>query len=504
MFKSTRIENQTPMMQIILALLVATIFTACSDSDIVTTSNESELNSQLRGIIDREGLTGDPSSHMLIPNISDELPQLGMKLFFSKSLGGDFDSACASCHHPGLGGDDDLSLSIGVDAVNSDLLGRGRTNYNGDFPVPRNAPTTFNAHLFQTGLFWDSRVEQLVGGISTPDSGNGSVDASAGDSLLMAQAKFPVTSVDEMKGSVFENGSSNDDVRGHLAARVGGYDGGYGAGSELLTNNWLIEFQTAFGSPSSAESLITPDNIAFAIAEYQKSQVFVDTDWKAFVQGDDTAISVSAKRGAILFYTRANQGGADCSRCHSGDLFSDELHHVAGFPQIGPGKGDGSTGNEDFGRGRETGQANDRYRFRTPSLLNVALTAPYGHAGAYGSLEEVVRHYERPQRAVELFDDSNWCQELAQFSSVTNCASTFPNAQSNTQNAVSRITGTGGPRSLANINIDEQDIDDLVAFMESLTDGCIIDSQCISRWVPSGTGPDNMQLNAVDRNSNPL
>jgi hypothetical protein len=56
-------------------------------------------DTQLRPLITTLGLTGDPSTGRNLPSISDPLPQLGMKLFFSKSLSGDFDTACASCHH---------------------------------------------------------------------------------------------------------------------------------------------------------------------------------------------------------------------------------------------------------------------------------------------------------------------------------------------------------------------------------------------------------------------
>ena len=62
------------------------------------------------------------------------------------------------------------------------------------------------------------------------------------------------------------------------------------------------------------------------------------------------------------------------------------------MPQIGPGKGDGN-GHEDFGRQRVTGNAADRFRFRVPTLRNVALTAPYGHSGAFDELEDMVRHH---------------------------------------------------------------------------------------------------------------
>ncbi|HBC20167.1 MAG TPA: cytochrome-c peroxidase, partial [Alcanivorax sp.] len=118
----------------------------------------------------------------------------GMQLFFSKGLGGDLDSACVSCHHPMLGGGDDLSLSIGVEAVQPDLLGPGRlhlstgTHFDGGPTVPRNAPSTFNIVFYDEVLFHDGRVESLDktaglngagGGIRTPDSAFGVADPDA-------------------------------------------------------------------------------------------------------------------------------------------------------------------------------------------------------------------------------------------------------------------------------------------------------------------------------------
>ena len=115
---------------------------------------------QLRTIINQNKLTGDPSSGRHLPQITDPLPQLGLKLFFTKALSGNNDTACVSCHHPVLGGDDDLSLSIGVDADAPDLLGPGRTHPDGP-TVPRNAPTTFNVALWDQVMFHDGRVESL-------------------------------------------------------------------------------------------------------------------------------------------------------------------------------------------------------------------------------------------------------------------------------------------------------------------------------------------------------
>ncbi|MEM6988244.1 MAG: cytochrome c peroxidase [Pseudomonadota bacterium] len=458
----------------------------------------------------------DPLSNRTLPVITDPLPQLGRDLFFSKSLGGGFDSACVSCHHPVLGGADALALSVGVGAVNPHLLGQGRQDADGAPDVPRNAPTVFNLGLWDTGLFWDSRVESLgrqigqnggASGIRTPETLIGTADPNAGGNLAVAQARFPVTSVEEMKTNAFELNSDNDSVRNHLAARLGNY--GVGTG-ELAVNNWLPAFQSAFGSTLSGDQLITFDNIALAIGEYERSMVFTDSPWQRFLQGDDAAMSLEQKRGAELFFTRANQGGAGCATCHSGTLLSDGTHHTVAFPQIGPGKGDnnGANSEDDFGRERETGNPNDRYRFRVPSLLNVEMTAPYGHSGAYATLEEVVRHYDNPTNAADqYFDRGGWCQ-LEQFRDLPNCAALYPNARANSDLAADKLRQERNNRtsSLPRINLNNQEVDDLVAFLRALTDPCVQDRACLSPWIanPASSGPDGQQLNAVDQALQPL
>lgn len=461
---------------------------------------------ELQRLIADLNLTGDPSLGRNLPDINDPLPQLGKLLFFSKSLGGGFDAACVTCHHPVLGGADDLSLSVGTLAVQEGQLGEGREHQGGVPLVPRNAPTVFNVALNDVSMFWDSRVESLgaeprrngaASGIRTPDTALGVADASAGANLVEAQARFPVTSVEEMKTTGFENGSANDAIRDHLAARIGGY--GVGA-AELPPNTWLFEFQTAFQSAQSAQDLITYTNIARAIGEYERSMVFVNNPWRAYVNGDTTALTEEQKAGAILFFTPINQGGGGCSTCHQGDTFSDNSHHLIAFPQIGPGKGDGS--NDDFGRERETGNPQDRYRFRTPSLLNVAVTAPYGHSGSYATLDEVLRHYNNPQGTVNsYFNDGGWCQ-LSQFASIPNCNSLYPNAQGNTQLALQKLQQERRDnRTLfQNINLNGQERDQIEVFLHALTDPCVQDRACLSPWIadPTATGPDGEQLNATD------
>lgn len=85
-----------------------------------------------------------------------------------------------------------------------------------------------------------------------------------------------------------------------------------------------------------------------------------------------------------------------CVNCHGGSTGSDQLFHDTALAQFGPGPrsgGDGPSGRDDLGRMRVTGNAADRYAFRTSPLRNVEHTAPFGHAGQIVDLEEFIRHY---------------------------------------------------------------------------------------------------------------
>ena len=431
-----------------------------------------------------------------LPDIQTPIAQLGKKLFFSQSLSGDLNVACASCHYPELGGADALSVSIGVNAEDAAVLGELRRATNNDFAVGRNAPTVFNTGLWRERLFWDGRVEFIdQGSISTPDSGFNQVDANAGTTLAAAQAGFPVVNEDEMLNTSFAANSTTAEVRSHLAQRLGSY----GAHPDAFDRNeWLNEFQQAFGSNASAETLVTFANIAFAIGEYERSMVFVDSPFQTYVSGDDNALTDAQKRGAVLFFSDVNSGGADCVRCHRGPTFTDEGFHQVAFPQFGPltDNTNGDTGRESF-----TGQRRDRYRFRTPSLLNVALTAPYGHAGTYATLDDVVAHYNDPElKVASFFSNRDWC-ELPQFSHLNNCAQLYSNAQTHSASALTELRNqpndANAPR-LPDINLSADEQRDLVAFLHSLTDPCAADEECLAPWDadPVLDNPDGQVLDA--------
>lgn len=107
-----------------------------------------------------------------------------------------------------------------------------------------------------------------------------------------------------------------------------------------------------------------------------------------YVRGDKKALSKNATTGMQLLY-----GKAGCSNCHGGLFQTNHNFHAIGMPQVGPGFGGGEFGYEDSGREGFSGDSNDRYRFRAPSLRNVFLTGAWGHDGFFKSLEAVVRYH---------------------------------------------------------------------------------------------------------------
>jgi len=147
-----------------------------------------KLDTSLSALIQEHNLTGDPSIGRDIPSISDPKAQLGMKLFFTKTMSIPGDTACVSCHHPMLGGGDGVSIAIGTGAEDVDIFGDDRLvapgtaiydDANGGPTQSVNSPTTYNAALQDNFMAWHGIIEAAdpkagyngaVGGMYNPDS----------------------------------------------------------------------------------------------------------------------------------------------------------------------------------------------------------------------------------------------------------------------------------------------------------------------------------------------
>ena len=471
----------------------------------------SALDQQLRPLIQGHSLTGDPAAGRNILPIDSPKAQLGMKLFYTKALSLNFDSACVSCHHPLLGGGDNLSLPIGTEAVDPDLLGPGRrhkntgvSTYDGGPTVPRNAPTTFNVALADVGQFWDNRIESITGTPKQNGSVGGMLIPGATDhdrivvgpgfaaDLPSAQANFPIVSGEEMRAFGHGDLDNKSSIRGYLADRLSGANGNQDL-TQDARDTWLAAFRQGLGQPNgSAAALITPVNIGDSIGTYERSQLFINNPWKAYVQGNTGAISEQAKQGAILFFSSYEEGGANCAQCHSGDFFTDEALHVMAVPQVGRGKNyDGTT--EDYGRANISLSSADNYKFRTMSLLNVAKTGPWGHDGAFTNLRNMVQQMVKPETAADYIPE----QHLTQAGIAVQCGDEASNtAHELSQLQVNRQKGISPHQS---VDLTGDQLDQLVAFLNTLTDPCVIGQSCLAPWVSNPASPDFgvlQQLNA--------
>jgi cytochrome c peroxidase len=316
--------------------------------------------------------------------------RLGGQLFFDKVLSGNFNISCASCHHPFAGTGDGLSLPVGEGG-----RGLGVTRDTGlghdaiTERVPRNAPAIFNlgAREFVT-LFHDGRIEpdrNSRNGFASP-AGAELPDGLA--NVLAAQAMFPVTSGTEMAGQPGENPVADAAAAGDLA----GPDGVWAQLAERLQgiDSYVHQFIRVFPDVNSAED-IRFTHAANAIAAYEARAFRSDNSpFDRFLRGERGALSLNQHLGMRVFYSASK---ANCASCHRGSFQTNHGFRSIAIPPVGPGKGDGDRGHDDFGRERVSGIAADRYRFRVPSLRNVALTAPYGHNGAFDTLEGMLRHH---------------------------------------------------------------------------------------------------------------
>lgn len=257
--------------------------------------------------------------------------RLGRLLFYDPILSKNDDMACATCHHPDLGFGDGRPLGMGAGGQG---LGPGRT---GGARLPRNVPTLWNV-AFNEWQFWDGRVRTLE-----------------------QQVLFPLTSEIEMAADPAE-----------IVRKLKGIP------------EYVRLFRDAFEMKAEAEgeaggeAAVTIDNLAKAVASFERTLVSYNSKFDRYVAGDRKALDAREKNGLKLFRSLQTR----CFECHAFPNFSDNSFRVVGVPD---------RGERDLGRaGVDMGFVG---AFKVPSLRNVAVTGPYMHNGSIETLEEVIDFY---------------------------------------------------------------------------------------------------------------
>jgi cytochrome c peroxidase len=188
---------------------------------------------------------------------------------------------------------------------------------------PRNTPTALNA-AFLSSQFWDGRAATLEEQALGP---------------LQADIEHNITLEDAIK-----------------------------------VINTFPEYKDRFKEAFGGENAVTADNLAKAIASFERTLITPNSPFDRYLAGDVQAISAEAKRGMKAFVERG------CVACHRGPALSDGQFHRIQVP-----------GSTDLGRYLVTKNEADKHAFRTPTLRNIALTYPYFNNGGVATLEEAVK-----------------------------------------------------------------------------------------------------------------
>lgn len=315
---------------------------------------------------------------------------LGKTLFWDEQLSSTLTVSCGTCHRPATGGSDPRtsinnlrSRNPGFDNIFNtpdDVFGSPgvpQNNLDGTYSpsnsfgfseqvTPRKAPSYLNAGLGFNGLFWDGRAsttfrDPLTNAVLL-------TDWASYESQILGP---PVSSSEMAHGNRNWTQVANQIAEAKPLALASSIPPSLSAWIDGRTYPEL--FEEAFGSTE-----VTPARIAMAIATHERS-LFTDRAPLDRYASAIEPLTAQEDRGREIFVQ------VNCSFCHGGPLLSNQnFHNIGVRPQI-----------EDIGREAVTGNVNDRARFKTPTLRNIELRAPYMHNGRFATLEEVVEFYNR-------------------------------------------------------------------------------------------------------------
>jgi cytochrome c peroxidase len=377
---------------------------------------------KLARVLEEAGFTGAIESTLerrLGRPINPKLADLGRLLWFDTLHSLHHDNTCGGCHSPTNGFGDSQGMAIGVQ--NNNRVGPDRRG-------PRNqrrSPLVVNA-AFLSALMWNGRFNAPSGdpfdnslGFHFPppeDDVRFPPRSRVVRHLLQAQAHIPSTEMVEVAGFTGvcrrkDLGRQSpfcrfDDGMGEIVplADASGFRNEAIRQKSVDLLNKEAEYRRLFGElfpKVAAGNPIAFNMFGFAIAEFELTLTFANAPIDRFARGHRDAMTDSEKRGAMLFFGKANCVTCHAVAGHSNEMFTDFRNRVVGVPQIAPDFGvgtgnvifDGPGQDEDFGLEQITGDAADRYKFRTAPLRNLAVAPAFFHNGAFTRLEDAIRHH---------------------------------------------------------------------------------------------------------------
>ena len=357
---------------------------------------------------------------------------LGKALFFDQNLSSGKNQSCGDCHDPTSGFSDPA-------VTDSAPVSEG--SVSGQFGN-RNAPTAAYASFIPN---FEKTLNTTDDGTVSRYQGGQFVDGRAVD--LIEQAKGPFLNPKEMN-----NGNG-------LTGRTSVVD-------EVASAIYADEFLSVYGSDAFDDVDTAYDNIADAIAAFEQSSELNPFSSKFdAVMAEGASFSAGEQRGFDIFTGKSGVNDGKCDNCHivndppARSLFTDFNYFNIGTP--GNLQNPENISNPSFVdeglAGNSTVIANgdattERGKFRTPTLRNIELTAPYMHNGRYETLEDVISHYDIiVSSAEDGFTDP----------------SDYPEVDTN----IATELNFGDPMFTAALGLTGQDAIDLKAFMLTLTDG---------------------------------
>jgi len=395
---------------LLLVLVLVMIFAANCGQDMALPPP-----ADYRAIIDAFQLTPVPNiPYPPYNSYQAERVELGRLLFFDPILGGESapwvksargldpyryranDVACGTCHVPRFGFADGRRAGAGVGGGHMDdtALGPDR-NVPGSSLVsgrdvglePRNTPTVLN-----TGMNGRNSVDPVTESFQFLD---GRVTLG-----LEVQALEPITDREEMAGDAFRDSLGAllppEAIRDSLTLRI------------RSIPEYVDRFERAFPGLIDKPSDITMDHISKALASFERQLVTPGSRYDRFVAGETDAFTPLERQGFELFF-----GKALCGSCHAGPMLSDYSFHVQGaaddYAAIAPNFPGKDGAGHDYGRfhANPVEFTDQKYAFRTLTIRNIELTAPYFHSGSAQTLAEVVAFYNRGGRGPEDISDAN-------------------------------------------------------------------------------------------------